>query len=103
MELNEQDPLEETSGEILPPDLVKKKVKENNKMLEEQKRRKTDRKKRIRKRQESVILKWYLQQRLVVTNIQQIVEYKPNVCFKQFGEKVTLARREGDKNTDSII
>ena len=49
------------------------------------------------------LLKWYLQQGLVVTDIQQIVEYKPNACFKRFGENVTFARREGDKNTDSSI
>ena len=49
------------------------------------------------------LLKWYLHQGLIVTDIQQVVEYKPNACFKQFGEKVTSARREGDKNTDSSI
>ena len=49
------------------------------------------------------LLKWYLEQGLVVTDIQQIIEYKPVRCFNGFAEKVTAARREGDRNKDSSI
>ena len=49
------------------------------------------------------LLKWYLEHGLVVTDVQQFVEYKPQSCFKDFGDTVTAARREGDRNTDSSI
>ena len=49
------------------------------------------------------LLKWYLEKGLIVTKVQQIVEYKPQACFADFGEQVTKARRQGDKNPDSSI
>ena len=49
------------------------------------------------------LLRWYLSHGLVVTDIQQIVEYNPKACFKTFGDTVTGARREGDKDADSKI
>lgn len=40
------------------------------------------------------LLQWYLSHGLMVTNIQQTVEYKPQKCFQNFGEKVSNARRQ---------
>ena len=41
------------------------------------------------------LLKWYLEQGLVVTKIYQVVEYDPSKAFHKFGEAVSNARREG--------
>jgi G:T-mismatch repair DNA endonuclease (very short patch repair protein) len=42
------------------------------------------------------LLKWYIDNELEVTNIYRVVEYNPVACFKQFGDKVSEARRQGD-------
>jgi hypothetical protein len=42
------------------------------------------------------LLKWYLEHGLEVTKIYQIIEYQPVSCFKNFGEIVSDARRQGD-------
>ena len=49
------------------------------------------------------LLQWYLNMGLEVTDVQQILEYKPKACFESFGEDVTAARRQGDKDTNSSI
>ena len=49
------------------------------------------------------LLKWYLSHGLVVTDVQQVIEYRPQRCFKDFGDRVTAARRKGDLNKDSSI
>ena len=49
------------------------------------------------------LAKWYLDQGLEITNVKQIVEYKPVECFQNFAEKVTAARRQGDRDADSSI
>lgn len=49
------------------------------------------------------LIQWYIKHGLIVSNIQQIVEYRPQTCFKKFGETVTAGRLEGDKNPDSSI
>ena len=49
------------------------------------------------------LLQWYIEKGLEVTNIDQIVEYKPSRCFEGFANNVVMARREGDKNPDSSI
>ena len=49
------------------------------------------------------LLKWYIEHGLIVDNISQIVEYTPKRCFHAFGEKVTEARREGDKDANKAI
>ena len=49
------------------------------------------------------LARWYLKQGLVISKIYQIVEYKPKTCFREFGKKVTSARRKGDENADSSI
>ena len=49
------------------------------------------------------LLAWYLDHGLIVTDIQQVVEYEPQTCFKDFADSVTSARREGARNTESSI
>ncbi len=49
------------------------------------------------------LLRWYLLHGLRVTHVYQTVEYTPQTCFKQFGEKVSEARRMGDQNPDYAI
>ena len=49
------------------------------------------------------LLQWYLEHGLIVTDIQKVVEYRPQRCFEKFGETVSDARRQGDKNPDSSI
>ncbi len=49
------------------------------------------------------LLQWYLNHGLVVTDVQQVVEFRPRRCFKEFGDRVTSARRKGDLNKDSSI
>ena len=44
----------------------------------------------------TTLLKWYLEHELVVTDIQQVIEFTPSTCFKNFGETVSNARRSGD-------
>jgi hypothetical protein len=44
------------------------------------------------------LLKWYLTHGLQVTNIYQVIEYQPVTCFRKFGDTVSEARRQGDKN-----
>jgi len=49
------------------------------------------------------LLRWYLKQGLVVDDVQQVVEYRPQACYDKFGDKCTSARRQGDLNSDSSI
>lgn len=49
------------------------------------------------------LLRWYLNHGLEVTHIEQIVEYTPQVCFRQFGEMVSNARRESAANPNQAI
>ena len=49
------------------------------------------------------MLRWYVLNGLRVTHIYQTIEYTPQACFKDFGEKVSKARRQGDLNPDSAI
>ena len=49
------------------------------------------------------LLKWYIEHGLKIEKIQQIVEYRPQKCFKNFGDTVTQARIMGDRNQDSSI
>ena len=49
------------------------------------------------------LLKWYLEHGLEVLKIHQVVQYWPKDCFKQFGENVSQARRNGDKDPDQAI
>ena len=49
------------------------------------------------------LLQWYLNHGLKVTKVYQVVQYKPIACFKQFGEEVMKARREGDADPSKKI
>ncbi|BFZ03070.1 hypothetical protein BsWGS_06109 [Bradybaena similaris] len=49
------------------------------------------------------LLKWYLQNDLEVTKIYQVIEYQPQTCFKKFGDTVSEARRDGDRDDACAI
>ena len=49
------------------------------------------------------LLQWYLAHGLVVDRVYQIVEYERKPCFRQFGESVSAARRDGDADPDKAI
>ena len=49
------------------------------------------------------LLRWYLAHGLVVDRVYQIVEYSPKPCFRDFGESVSTARRNGDVDPDKSI
>jgi len=51
----------------------------------------------------SPLIKWYLDHGLVVTDIDLIIEYEPISCFRNFGEQVSTARRQGDVHPDFSI
>ena len=44
------------------------------------------------------LLQWYLKQGLTISNITLVIEYEPSACFRSFGDRVSNARREGDKD-----
>ncbi|XP_070178816.1 uncharacterized protein, partial [Littorina saxatilis] len=49
------------------------------------------------------LLQWYLHHGLKVLDVQQVVEYRPQRCFKAFGETVSHARRQGDQDPSKAI
>ncbi|KAJ8025632.1 hypothetical protein HOLleu_33244 [Holothuria leucospilota] len=49
------------------------------------------------------LLRWYLEHGLVVTKIHQIAQFLRKAVFEQFGEEVSNARREGDKDPSKSI
>ncbi|XP_066264599.1 uncharacterized protein [Branchiostoma lanceolatum] len=49
------------------------------------------------------LLKWYLEKGLEVTHVYQVLEYVPKKCFEPFGNKVSDARRAGDKDDKKKI
>jgi G:T-mismatch repair DNA endonuclease (very short patch repair protein) len=49
------------------------------------------------------LLKWYLEHGLVMTDVQEIVEYRPQACFRRFGDTVCEARRCGDADPSKTI
>ncbi|KAJ8321637.1 hypothetical protein KUTeg_000108 [Tegillarca granosa] len=51
----------------------------------------------------SPLLKWYLDHRLQVTKVYQVVEYQQQRCFHQFVEEVSHARRKSDEDKDTAI
>ena len=48
-------------------------------------------------------MRWHLKNNTEITKIYQIIEYQPKKCFKNFIEKVTKFRIEGDENPDKAI
>ena len=51
----------------------------------------------------SGLAKWYLQHGLEIKEIYELVEYCPRAVFKDFGESVSNARREGDADPNKKI
>lgn len=49
------------------------------------------------------LLKWYLDQGLIVTKVYQVVEYSRKKCFKPFVRSVSTARREADLDPSKKI
>ena len=49
------------------------------------------------------LLRWYIAHGLVVDHVYQVVEYEPKPCFRNFGESVSTARRNGDVDPDKAI
>ena len=49
------------------------------------------------------LLRWYIAHGLVVDQVYQVVEYEPKPCFRNFGESVSTARRNGDVDPDKAI
>lgn len=49
------------------------------------------------------LLNWYITHGLVVSNVSLVIEYVPKTCFKQFGESVSDARRQGDSDPSKEI
>ena len=44
----------------------------------------------------SELLKWYLDHGLILDEIYQAIQFRPNATFKRFGDSVSDARRQGD-------
>ncbi|XP_071137847.1 uncharacterized protein [Mytilus edulis] len=49
------------------------------------------------------LLKWYLEHGMLVTKIYQVVEFKPQRCFRDFVNVVSDNRRLGDADPDKTI
>ena len=49
------------------------------------------------------LLRWYLVHGLIVDHVYQIIEYEPKPCFRNFGESVSIARRNGDVDPEKAI
>ncbi|KAJ8044458.1 Krueppel-related zinc finger protein 1 [Holothuria leucospilota] len=49
------------------------------------------------------LVKWYLDKGLKITRIYQVIEFTPKQCFKTFGDAVSDARREGDRDSSKAI
>ena len=49
------------------------------------------------------LLRWYIAHGLVVDHVYQVVEYEPKPCFRNFGESVSTARRNGDVDPEKAI
>ena len=46
------------------------------------------------------LLKWYLNKGLVITKVYEVIEYQKNVCFTEFVDNISNARREGDADSE---
>lgn len=47
------------------------------------------------------LARWYLEEGLIITKIEQLIQFEPKPCFKAFAESVSNDRRAG--NTILII
>ena len=51
----------------------------------------------------TLLLKWYLNHGLVITQIYTVVEYIPNAAFNSFMTQVAQARLDGDHDKDKAL
>ena len=51
----------------------------------------------------TTLLKWYLEHGLTVSRVYQIAQFESIAPFKDFGESVCNARREGDSNPNKAV
>ena len=49
------------------------------------------------------LLKWYLEHGLVISEVFEIVQYKPVTPFREFGENIANCRRQGDKDPSKKV
>ena len=49
------------------------------------------------------LLQFYLEKGLVLIQVYWFIQYTPEKCFESFVNSVVEARREGDKNTSSVV
>ena len=49
------------------------------------------------------LLRWYIAHGLVVDHVYQVVVYERKPCFRNFGESVSTARRNGDSDPEKAI
>jgi hypothetical protein len=49
------------------------------------------------------LLRWYILHGLSVTVVHEVVEFPKQKCFKQFGDKITQARRLGDVDSTMAV
>jgi hypothetical protein len=46
------------------------------------------------------LLKWYMEQGLVVEKVYEVIQFRPGYPFSSFVQQITDARRDGDLNSD---
>ena len=51
----------------------------------------------------TLLLKWYLEHGLVITNIYTVIEYVPNAAFNSFMRQVAQAHLDGDHDKDKAL
>ncbi len=49
------------------------------------------------------LLRWYLSHGLEVTKVYQLIQFRPEACFKRFADEVTTARRTGDVDPSKAL
>ena len=51
----------------------------------------------------SPLVKWYIEEGLVITRVHEVIEYSKQKCFSNFVDFVSEARREGDRDSTKLI
>ena len=51
----------------------------------------------------SPLVKWYIEEGLVITRVHEVIEYSKQKCFSKFVDFVSEARREGDRDLTKLI
>jgi len=49
------------------------------------------------------LLRWYLSHGLQVTKVHQVIQFRPEACFRRFADEVTTARRKGDADPSKAL